>query len=289
MPEGDTVWLACKRLDAALSGDVLTRSDFRVPQLATADLVGRRMLSTTPRGKHILMRVEGGLTLHSHLRMDGSWHLHRPGVRWTGGPEHQIRVILCTEGWDAVGYRLHDLALVETDREDELVGHLGPDVLDPSGFDADEAVRRITEYPDRAIGEALLDQRNLAGVGNLYKAETLFIERLSPWLLVDDVPDLPSVVATAARLIDRNKDHWSQSTTGDPGRERQHYVFERGGKPCRRCGSPIATAMQGTPPYDRITYWCLQCQPGPHPEPLPQKRPRAGSGAYDRRVRRSGA
>lgn len=286
MPEGDTVWLVCQRLDDALSGDVLTRSDFRVPQLATTDLVGRRVLQTVPRGKHLLTRIEGGLTLHTHLRMDGSWHLYRPGVRWGGGPDHQIRLILSTAAWDALGYRLHDIELLETEREDDVVGHLGPDVLDPAGFDADEAVRRIREQPDREIGQALLDQRNLAGVGNLYKAETLFVEKVSPWTTVSDVPDLDAVVRTTARLIGRNKGHASQSTTGDTGRDRRHYVFERGGKPCRRCGAPVATAMQGDPPYDRITYWCLRCQPGPHPEPLPQKRPRSGSGAYDRRVRR---
>lgn len=289
MPEGDTVWLVCARLDDALSGDVLTRTDFRVPQLAAADLVGRRVVVTVPRGKHILTRLEGGVTLHTHLRMDGSWHLYRPGTRWGGGPDHQIRLILSTSAWDAIGYRLHDVALLETEREDDVVGHLGPDVLAEAGFDADEALRRIREQPDREIGQALLDQRNLAGIGNLYKAETLFVERLSPWTSVADVPDLEAVVRTASRLIRRNKGHASQSTTGETGRDRQHYVFERGGKPCRRCGVPVATAMQGEAPYDRITYWCLRCQPGPHPEPLPQRRPRSGSGAYDRRVRRSGS
>ncbi|MGD9957212.1 MAG: Fpg/Nei family DNA glycosylase [Candidatus Nanopelagicales bacterium] len=289
MPEGDTVWLVAKRLDDALSGEVLTRADFRVPQLATADIAGRRVLATRPRGKHILTRVDGGLTLHSHLRMDGSWHLHRPGARWTGGPDHQIRLVLSTEGWNAVGYRLHDLAIVETEREDELVGHLGPDLLDPAGFDAPEALRRLASAPDREIGQALLDQRNLAGIGNLYKAESLFITRVSPWCPVGEVPGLPALVETARRLLDRNKDGWSQSTTGDPGRDRQHYVFERAGKPCRRCGGPVASAMQGESPYDRITYWCPACQPGAHPEPMRTGRPRGGSGAYDRRVRRSGS
>ncbi|MFN8169482.1 MAG: DNA-formamidopyrimidine glycosylase family protein [Candidatus Nanopelagicales bacterium] len=288
MPEGDTVWLVSRRLDEALSGEVLTRSDFRVPQLANADLVGRRVLTTSPRGKHILTRVEGGLTLHSHLRMDGSWHLYRPDVRWTGGPEHMVRLVLSTAGWDAVGYRLHDLALVASDDEDRVVGHLGPDLLDPDGFDAEEALHRLGAQPDREVGQALLDQRNLAGIGNLYKAESLFVGRVSPWMPVAQVPDLAGVVETARRLLDRNKDHWSQSTTGEVGRDRQHYVFERAGRPCRRCGGRVESAMQGEAPYDRITYWCPVCQPGPHPEPMRQGRPRGGSGAYDRRVRRSG-
>lgn len=288
MPEGDTVWLVSRRLDEALTGEVVARSDFRVPQLATADLVGRRVLGTRPYGKHILTRLEGDLTLHSHLRMDGSWHLYRPGARWTGGPEHMVRLVLSTGSWDAVGYRLHDLELVATEHEDRLVGHLGPDLLDPAGFDAEEALHRLGEQPDREVGQALLDQRNLAGIGNLYKAESLFLRRVSPWTRVGEVDDLDAVVETARRLLDRNKAVPSQSTTGDVGRDRQHYVFERGGQPCRRCGGRVESAMQGAAPYDRITYWCPTCQPGPHPEPMPQGRPRRGSGAYDRRVRRSG-
>jgi endonuclease-8 len=288
VPEGDTVWLVSRRLDEALSGEVLTRSDFRVPSLATADLVGRRVLETLPRGKHILTRLEDGLTLHSHLRMDGSWHLYRPGVRWTGGPEHMVRLVLSTPERDAVGYRLHDLALVATDAEDQLVGHLGPDLLDPHGFDADGALRRLREQPEREVGQALLDQRNLAGIGNLYKAESLFVRRVSPWTPVGEVDDLAALLETARRLLDRNKEHPAQSTTGETGRDRQHYVFERGGRPCRRCGGRVESAMQGVAPYDRITYWCPTCQPGPHPEPMPAGRPRSGSGAYDRRVRRSG-
>ncbi|TDC04223.1 DNA glycosylase, partial [Streptomyces sp. 8K308] len=131
MPEGDTVWQAARRLDAALAGHPLTRSDLRVPRLATTDLTGRAVLDVTPRGKHLLTRVEGGLTLHSHLRMDGAWHVHTPGQRWRGGPAHQIRAILATADHTAVGYRLPVLDLVRTAEEPRLVGHLGPDLLGP--------------------------------------------------------------------------------------------------------------------------------------------------------------
>jgi endonuclease VIII len=260
MPEGDTVWLAGRRLHGALAGRVLTRSDLRVPQLATSDLTGREVTEVATRGKHLLTRVAGGLTLHSHFRMDGAWRLFRPGVRWTGGPTHQVRAVLANAEWHAVGYRLHDLALLPTAEEDRLVGHLGPDLLGPD-WDPDEAVRRLAARPDVEIGAALLDQRNLAGIGNLYKTETLFLCGISPYRRVGDVPDLPQVVRTAHRLLSANREHPEQSTTGSMRRGEQHWVFERGRRPCRRCGTPIAIAEQGQPPQTRIAYWCPNCQP----------------------------
>jgi len=261
VPEGDTVWLVAKHLDDALAGDVLTRSDFRVPALANADLVGRPVLGVAARGKHLLMRVEGGLTVHSHLRMDGAWHLHRPGTRWTGGPDHQVRVVLSTAAWDAIGYRLPVLEILETEREAEAVGHLGPDLLDPA-FDRDEALRRLGAAPEREIGQALLDQRNLAGIGNIYKAETLFLRGVWPWTPVGEVADLGAVVDRARRLLDANKGHASQSTTGDPRPGHDHWVYGRAGRPCRRCGTRVSSAPQGEPPHDRVTWWCASCQPG---------------------------
>ena len=282
MPEGDTVWLVAKRLDDALAGDVLTRTDFRVPSLATTDLAGRSVLGVAARGKHLLMRVEGGLTVHSHLRMDGMWHLHRPGTRWTGGPDHQVRVVLSTTAWDAIGYRLPVLELVETAREDAIVGHLGPDLLDPA-FDREEALRRLLEAPHREIGQALLDQTCLAGIGNVYKAESLFLRGVSPWTPVGDVEDLGALVDRARRLLEANKAHASQSTTGDPRAGHEHWVYGRGGRACRRCGTRVATASQGAPPYDRVTSWCPRCQPGPSPQPAPATRPPRHS------TRRSGA
>ena len=263
MPEGDTVWLAGRRLDDALAGQALTRSDFRVPQLATADLAGRRVDEVVSRGKHLLTRIDDDLTLHTHFRMDGAWHLYRPGDRWRGGPAWQVRVVLETEQWLAVGYRLPVVELLPRDREADAVGHLGPDLLGPD-WDADEAVRRLAADPAREIGQALLDQRNLAGVGTLYQAEVLFLEGRSPWTPVRDV-DLASTVERAHRLMDLNKEHPWQTTTGQRGRGRDHWVFGRTGRPCRRCGTPVASAEQGAAPYQRITYWCPRCQPGPEP------------------------
>jgi endonuclease-8 len=211
----------------------------------------------------MLTRIDGGLTLHTHFRMDGTWHLQRPGARWRGGPAYQVRAILANGEWEAVGYRLHDVLLLPTAEEDQVVGHLGPDVLGPD-WDPVAAERRLAADPARQVGDALLDQRVLAGVGNLYKNETLFLTGLWPWTPVRDVPDLAKVVATAHRLMRANRDHPEQSTTGSMRRGETHWVFERQRRPCRRCGTRVEIAEQdsnGRPEYARLTYWCPRCQP----------------------------
>jgi endonuclease VIII len=260
VPEGDTVWLAARNLDRALRGAALTRSDFRLPQLATTDLAGRRVVGVVSCGKHLLFRIEPDLTLHTHFRMDGTWHLYRPGRAWSGGPEHEVRVVLSTREWIAVGYRLPVVELLPTDQENLAVGHLGPDLLAP-GFDTQEAVRRLAAEPARAVGEALLDQRNLAGIGNVYKTEVLFLSGLSPWRAVSDVPRLEKVVERAQKLLLANKTRTGQVTTGDLRRGHDKWVYGRGGQPCRRCGTTIREAEQGTPPFARATWWCPTCQP----------------------------
>ena len=200
MPEGDTVHLVARNLRAALAGHVLVRCDLRVPALATVDLSGQRVLDVIARGKHLLTRFEAGSTLHTHLRMEGAWHLYRLGARWSGGPLHQVRVVLGTEQWTAVGSRLGVVELLATADEHLAVGHLGPDLLDDD-FDLAEATRRLGSDGDRPVGEAVLDQRNIAGIGNLYKAEVLFLSGVSPWRPVVEVGDLESLVVRARRLL----------------------------------------------------------------------------------------
>ncbi|MER7440935.1 zinc finger domain-containing protein [Micromonospora avicenniae] len=290
MPEGDTVWNTARVLHRALAGAVLTASEFRVPQLATTDLAGWTVRESVARGKHLLLRLDaptggdatpaglptgtntgapgtptdGGAapgtrwTLHSHLRMDGAWRAYAPGERWAARPGHLIRVVLRSADAVAVGYHLHELALVPTAEEERLVGHLGPDLLG-SDWDPAEAVRRLAAHPDTPVGEALLDQRNLAGVGNLYKCELLFLRGVSPRTPVRAVPDLPGLVALAQRLLAANRGRWTQSSTGSLHRGQTTYVYGRRAQPCRRCGTAIRKEELG----ERVTYWCPVCQPDP--------------------------
>ncbi len=277
MPEGDTVWLLARKLDRALAGRTLLSCDFRVPSLATSDLTGSVVREVHSRGKHLLIRLatpaRGDWTLRSHLRMDGTWRVFAPGQRWSGRPAHTIRVVLTTAPAVAVGFHLHDIALVPAGEEPSIVGHLGPDLLGPD-WDADEAVRRLAGQPDREIAAALLDQRNLAGIGNFYKCELLFLRGVSPWAPVAQAGDLTAMVLLAHRLLFANRERWEQVTTGGPRAGNNTYVFERPGKPCRRCGTRIRLERQGGEvPDNRVTYWCPSCQPDRLP---PALRPEVG-------------
>ena len=258
MPEGDVVWRTARQLDEALTGRVLERSDFRVPRFATTDLAGRAVTGTVARGKHLLTRVDGGITIHTHLRMDGSWRIRPAG----GYPprDHRVRLILANERWQAIGFQLGVVEVLATGREDRAVGHLGPDLLGPD-WDADEAVRRLRAVPDRPAGEALMDQRNLAGIGNLYKAETLFLRGISPWRPAGEIDDLPALVELARKLLDANKERIGQVTTGNPARGAETWVYGRAGRPCRRCGTLIRRGEQGPGTQERVTFWCPACQP----------------------------
>jgi endonuclease-8 len=258
VPEGDVVWRAARQLEDALTGRVLTRSDFRVPRFAAADLTGRAVSQTISRGKHLLTRVEGGHSIHTHLRMDGSWRIRPAG----GYPprDHRVRLVLANDAWQAVGYLLGVVEILPTAREDRAVGHLGPDLLGPD-WDAAEAVRRLRADPARPVGEALLDQRNLAGIGNLYKAEVLFLRGISPWWPAGQINDLEALVTLAQRLLDANKERIGQVTTGRTGRGEETWVYGRAGRPCRRCAEPVRRTRRTESPDERVTFWCARCQP----------------------------
>ncbi len=257
MPEGDNVYRTARLLRDALEGSVLTGSDFRVPAFATLDLTGQRVDSVASRGKHLLVRV-GDVSIHSHLKMEGSWEVYSVGARWRH-PAFQARVVLSTADIVAVGFQLGVLEVVPRDREEDIVGYLGPDVLGPD-WDADEAVRRLTEHPDQPIAVSLLDQRNLAGLGNVYVNEVCFVRGILPTRPTKDA-DLPAAVALAHRMIVANRDRMQRVTTGSARRGENTWVYGRQGKPCLRCGTLIERSELGrTELEQRVTYFCPVCQ-----------------------------
>ncbi|OLF16278.1 DNA-formamidopyrimidine glycosylase family protein [Actinophytocola xanthii] len=263
MPEGDTVYATAQRLASALGGAVLRRAELRHPRLATADLTGRVFEGARPVGKHLFLRFGGDISLHCHLGMDGSWRIHtrRPPI------SHRTRAVLATSDKYALGNLLLEMALVRTPEEHRLVDHLGPDLLDPDWSDEHHAraVRGLTADPERELGDALLDQRLMAGVGNVFKVEMCFLLGVSPWVPVSAV-DPDRTVDLARRLLLRNALRPVRNTTGDPRRGRETWVYGRQREGCLRCGGRVRKADQGPRARERITYYCPHCQPGPAPQ-----------------------
>ncbi len=259
MPEGDTVWRTAQRLNQAFAGEALTRTELRWPSLATLDFTGATTLEVISRGKHLMHRLDSGHTIHSHLRMEGQWLI---ADATTARPNAQTRAFLSTSRWAGLGQRLGMLDVVRTDEEHTLVGHLGPDLLGPD-WDAGRAVANLAAA-DTTIGAALLDQTNLAGIGTLYAAETLFTERLNPWTPATDLTDaqLTHLVDRAHRLLDNGRRHAVQSTTGSTRHGETTWAHGRSGRPCRRCGGTVRVAMIGPPTRERTMFYCPSCQGG---------------------------
>ena len=280
MPEGDTVWRTAQRLDKALAGDQVVLCDLRFPEVATADLRGASTIGVTSRGKHLLHRFDNGLTLHSHLRMEGQWRVETPSdtARWLRRDD--LRAAVGTTSWTALGLRLGVVNLVPTSEEATLVGHLGPDLIGPD-WDRTIAMANLRRS-GTTIGAALLDQRNLAGIGTLWASESLFLSRLGPWTPVAEVgdEDLLAVVTKAQQLLDRARHHAVQTSTGIRRRGEESYVHARSGRPCRRCGTTVRVAMIGPPTRERTMFYCPGCQHGlgPTDDGRPQRPLGAASG-----------
>lgn len=253
MPEGDSIYRAAKRLRAVLDGEVLTTTDFRVPALATVDLAGQRVDEVVSRGKHLLVRV-GEHTIHGHLGMDGAWHVYGARERWRR-PAHTARVLLSANESTVIGFSLKRLDVVRRDAEDEVVGHLGPDLLGPD-WDAGEAGRRFARQSGRTISEVLMDQRVMAGVGNIYRTELCFLRGVHPDTPVEAAGDPARYIELARRLLWFNRDRSVRVTTGQTRRGREMWVYGRRG-PCLRCG----TEVRLDPEAERVTRWCPTCQP----------------------------
>ncbi len=269
MPEGDTLYRTAAGLRPHLVGRAVTAARANgpgaVPQ--THRLVGRTIDAVESVGKNLIIRFDGGLELRTHLRMNGSWHRYRPGEPWRR-PAARARLVLEVPGAVAVCFDAPVVELFEA-RAAALhpsLSRLGPDLLDPA-FDAAEARRRLRDpaRADTEIGIALVDQRALAGIGNVYKNEVLWIERVSPFVTVGSLDDatLDRLVAAARRLLLANAapSHGVErvTTAGDSGAPGPLYAYGRAGRGCRRCRTPIVSTRQGSD-LPRTTYWCPTCQ-----------------------------
>ena len=250
MPEGDTVWPTAETLREALVERTLTRCDVRVPRFATADLTGEVVDEVYSRGKHLFIRV-GPASIHSHLKMDGSWRVTSRAVR----NEHRIRIILEAGDIRAVGIDLGVLEILDRAHDGDAVAHLGPDLLG-ADWDPQLAAPNLTARPDRPIAEALLDQRVLAGIGNVYCNELCFVSGRLPSAPVSAVSDPHGLMSRARDMLWANRYRWNRCTTGDTRAGRQLWVYGRAGQSCRRCGTRIDYDDSG----ERVAYWCPACQ-----------------------------
>ncbi len=271
MPEGDTLHRTAAGLRPHLVGRAVTAARGHVPGPRVDQLVGATVTAVEAIGKNLTIRFDNGLELRTHLRLNGSWHRYRPGERWHRPPS-RARLILETSDAVAVCFDCPTVELFEQRAEHlhPALGRLGPDLLAP-GFDPRETLRRLRD-PSRAsltVAEALLDQRALAGVGNVYKSEVLWIERLSPFTPMAAIDDatLARLVATSRRLLaanaDRRRGAERITTDAHPAAAGEPlWVYGRRERPCRRCGTPIRSTQQGSE-LPRTTYWCPRCQEGP--------------------------
>ncbi len=262
MPEGDTIHRAAARLRAVLVGSPLTRVELpRVPRPWPE--VGAVVTAVEARGKHLLVRTSGGLSLHTHQQMTGSWHLYAPGDRWHKSPR-AARVVLAVPGAVAVCFASPVVEVLDARGEARhpVLRQLGPDLCDPAA-DLDVALARLARLvpPDRSIGEALLDQRVACGVGNVYRCDVLFLHGLHPATPVAAIAAATrrALLATAADLLRANLAAPTRRTTVDGAPDGSLWVYGRGGRPCRRCGTPIASGHLGV--HARLVYWCPTCQP----------------------------
>ena len=273
MPEGDTIFRAATALHRALAGHVVTRFESVYPALTRIardrPIVGRTVESVFARGKHLLITFSGDLVLRTHMRMSGSWHLYRAGDRWRR-PGRDMRVLVATAAVEAVGFNVPVAELLtarELARHKELQA-LGPDLLAPS-FDPDEAIRRMRARPDDAVGDVLLNQRVMAGIGNVFKSEILFLAAIDPFTAVSALSDaeLARLVDISRRQLGANVMTRDQTLSRSTGRTTTRsldpnsslWVYGRGGKRCRRCGAAIEARKTGIDA--RLTYWCPRCQP----------------------------
>ncbi|HEX9162830.1 MAG TPA: DNA-formamidopyrimidine glycosylase family protein [Thermoanaerobaculia bacterium] len=255
MPEGDTILRSARTLNAALAGRVVRRFETVLPKLARVDdqnkIAGRTVEQVVAAGKHLIVNFSGGLHLRTHMRMNGSWHIYRPGERWKRRRD-EMRIVIETDDYVAVGFNIPVAELLDDralTRQPDLRA-IGPDILGDT-FDEAEAFRRIRERPDAEIADVLLNQRVIAGIGNIWKSETLFACRVNPFVRVGALTDaqIDCLLKNARKLMTHSANATSPNDLS---------VYSRGGKPCRRCRTAIESRKQGLDA--RLTYWCPKCQ-----------------------------
>lgn len=256
MPEGDVLRLTAARLDAALRGSVLVRTEFRWAELGAVSLTGHEVSEVVAYGKNLLVRTSDGWTVHAHLRMEGRWFVARTGAPQAAGRGARVRAVLASERWTALGVDLGMLNVVRSRDESRILGHLGPDIL-ASTFDADAAAVRLRDASDGprvSVAEALLDQRRVAGIGTIYAAESLFARRTDPWRLVGtcDAAELTALLLTARARMQQVVSHGLGAADS--------RVHGRLGRPCVRCRTAIALRQARRPPYERPIFYCPRCQ-----------------------------
>ena len=279
MPEGDSIYRTARALQKAIGGKVVTAFETGLAKLARVNddtpLVGRVVEKVESRGKWCLIFFSGDLILATHMLMSGSWHLYRTGERWRMG-RRQMRVVIRTEDWEAIGFNI-PVAEFYTARSLERssqVPKLGPDILSDS-FTVEAGVPRLAAYarenPDAEIAAVLLNQRVLAGLGNVYKSEVAFAAGVNPFRVMRTITprEMEKLVATAQRYMKANVTDGtgdgivtysgSRRTTHAMDREERLWVYRRQGQECRRCGATVMMRKQGV--QARSTYWCPECQP----------------------------
>jgi len=272
LPEGDTIYRTARTLHRALAGQTVTRFVAELAPLAQVDraepIAGRTIERVEAAGKHCLMTFSGGLVLRSHMRMNGSWHIYRPGEKWQM-PARAMRILIETADWVAIAFNVYVAEFVDTADLDRHrpVATLGPDLL--GDFDPDRALARIRDQGDRPVHEVLLDQRVMAGLGNVYKSEILFLSKLHPDTQASAVTEIAwrELMTLAQSLLRGNVVDGASGivtyrglrrTTGRMNPEDRLWVYSRGGQPCRKCGTTIASRKDGD--AARVTYWCPSCQ-----------------------------
>jgi endonuclease-8 len=259
MPEGDTILRAAQTLQKAIGGQTISKFESSLPEIrrASKGLLGKRITEVTARGKNLLIHFEDGPVLRTHLRMHGSWHIYRPGERWRITPG-AARVVIEAGEWVAVCFSAPTVELIASNIETHpVIGSLGPDVLSET-FDLQKATELLLSASDREIGEVILDQTLVAGIGNVYKSEVLFITRTDPRATPRELGEerIVSILEEAKKQMRANMGTNARRTRGLTGENL--WVYRRSGKNCLRCGETIRMIRQSE--LLRSTYYCPSCQ-----------------------------